>query len=360
VVGLALSGLGWYFEDRPKPPPVKKVFCDIQSLEHLHPAWSQVKQVDALTRESTPDRGLEAIDFPRTASIAPLPEPVTSTESREALKVRLEEKAQWEFDRINAQLSEALDRRLKERRQELEAEAAASEAEARRSSEQELAQSLRALSEEHKYDRVDAAIKLAALKAQLTATGIEPEKVQSAIKARELALEAVRSKLAQDENELRMNLDSSLAEAKQRHTEAIQEELDSIKSQEENRIASIISGRCDRFNEELSDYCVPYAAITPKEAIRSFTDDAGAKHRVVKTPSTAAFGLTVVAADEKGEQKAFSKALRDRIRAELRSVVNRIAREHGMEVTFQPSPDADDKTDWFRSRLPYITNQDRG
>jgi hypothetical protein len=251
------------------------------------------------------------------------------------------------------QLHNSLEGRLSERRLELEAQARAEEAEERRQSEQRLAEELRAVAEESRHERVSAAIKLAAARAQLSSKGVDRDWVEEVVRARQADLDSLRYTLDRDEQALRVKIASVLAEAREERERAAEQELSALRDEESQRIEELLSvnrrrleremdgnGLAGLANEQQSPSWEPLPVVEP--------DTAGRRAAAV------AAGKFKAAAEESADDLAsYRRSLQERIRAELRAVVRRIARENGLQVTFEPNGTVSDRTEWFRRNLPY-------
>lgn len=362
ALGLAIVGVGWHAEERPKPPAPAQVYCDIDELMRYHPAWDQLVQVRGML--SYRDSGRE--ERSGTAEVAPVEIPVPTASSaggsvtRAALQLRLEQRAQAELAKLGEQLDASLARQLNEKRRELEAGAQAREAEIGRESEFDFAKELRQTGEQREFERVDAAIKLAALKAQFSSPGVDTTRVKSAIDTKEKELSTVRDELAQREDDLRKKVSSRFASVAEENRRAIEQELAELQRRESVRIKSVVRGQRERLHNDLAG--VGAFTVDMDQAFSNETAQVGygaaRKAKMMRSEGVSKFGSAEVSSSE--SLNGFAKRLRERTRTELESVVKRIARENGLSVTFHPTSGAMNKTQWFRERLPYISESGAG
>lgn len=362
VIILGIGGMGWKFEEegRRHPPAPKQVFCDVEKLAPYHPAWGQLVQVRAmLSRSNQPGRlDDEAGTTVSRGLSGDWREPESVSESRAALQSKLEEKAREELSKIGSQLNQALDRRLVEKQQELDAEAKAAEAEARRSSEQQLATDLRALNEDQKFDQVDAAIKLSALKSQLGVDGLVSDKVKQAISERESELNGIKSKLAEREDELRLKIASQAAEAGEDLRRSAEKELAAIRDEESGRINGLLRSKNDRLRDDLekNGFRAAQEALSNNGSAAAFY--AGLEKKAAQARAAAASDFSNAAINGVDDLVALERSLRVRIRTELEAVVKRTARQSNLQVVFENNRKAENRTDWFRERLPYLPDRE--
>jgi hypothetical protein len=270
------------------------------------------------------------------------------------LEARLEQRAQDELTTIGEQLNTSLAGRLREKRRELDAQAEAGEADARRRSEQELARNLRALDEERRFEQVSAGIKLVALEAQLSAPGVNADLVKAAIEAKRTQIANAATRLASDEDDLSKKIEAELASAREQRRNATEQELAGLQDQASRRIADLIQRRRERLRQELDGNGL--AAAGGVSAPRSEAVAAGSRssNRTAKIRSAARLAFARPAASG-GSLAGFEQTLRARVKAELEAETRRIARYHGFSITFQPEEGAQNRTEWFRERLPYVT-----
>ncbi len=351
-IGLAIAGVGWRSEERPLPRPATRVFCNVDALVKLHPAWGQYGQLNGL-----PSQGLPPGDSVRTGDRASSFAPASTKNEcagfyRSRLQSKLESRAGEELSRIRDGLNEALDLRVRERRRELVARAEAEQADARRGAEQSLAEDLRALDESRQCERVDAAIKLSALKAQLGAPGALGDNVKACIVTHEKSLAGVRAKLAQDEDALRRKTALGLQATHEARLAEINIELEQIRSQESKRIDERMREADAKLRGDIEADMLRGLEKRPavKAAAVGSGVGAGGRRDIV---SQAKLGYVSVAGSVKGS----SGGTRARMIAEIKAEVKRIARENGLEVTFSPARGAKDSTRWFGERLPYAVGK---
>jgi hypothetical protein len=248
-------------------------------------------------------------------------------------------------------LYDSLESRVTDRRRELVARAEAEQADQQRIAEQALAANLRALDESRQYERVDAAIKLSALKAQIGIPEAGSERVKTAIKAREKALADVRAKLAQDEEALRRKSAGDLEAAHGERLAQIREDLDLLRTQESKRIGDRLNEAGSKIRRDLEGDTVRGLDVGSRPrawAVRVSVGSGPAEKLAAGAESdyTSAVRSTKVSGAASG--------LRDRMATEIRAEVKRIAREYGVEVTFGPAAGVKDSTKWFKERLPYV------
>jgi len=362
VIAVAIAGIGWHREGRPgrRPPARERVFADVEALVREHPAWEQVAGIGAL-KSSWRSAGAPGVGAgPAAAALPGVRDPQVKTEARSALESRLERKAQDELSNLMPELLTSLDRRLAERRRELEAQALAVGADAARRSEQELSRSLRALDEQHQSERVDCAVKLAALRAQLSSPAGDVEAVKAAIAAREKELGGLDAKLGRDKQELGERAEASLLQEKDRRLKAIEDELGAMREQESRRIEAAIQARKTRLERDLDGRGTGGLQTDRVEPFELSGIGAGAGSRAAKVRSLARSRFTGGADGSARDLAELAQALRKRIRAELRAVVTRIAADNGLAVAFEPERGVPDRTEWFRQRLPYRAGREAG
>ena len=355
AAGLSVVGIGWHAEHRAQRTVPERVFVDIEALGRSHPAWNQVVETRRLIsgrrQVSDSESGGAAVES------VPLPDraPVAGSDSRAVLEARLEQRAQDELTTIGEQLNTSLAGRLREKRRELDAQAEAGEADARRRSEQELARNLRALDEERRFEQVSAGIKLVALEAQVSAPGVNADRVKAAIEANRTQIANAASRLASDEDDLSKKIEAELTSAREQRRNATEQELAGLQDQASRRIADLIQRRRERLRQELDGNGL--AAAGGVSAPRSEAVAAGSRssNRTAKIRSAARLAFARPAAASGGSLAAFEQTLRARVKAELEAETRRIARYHGFSVTFQPEEGARNRTEWFRERLPYVT-----
>ena len=357
VIGLAMAGVGWHSERRAAPQVPERVFVDIDALMADHPAWDQLVQLRAL-RSS---RRLDDQSGPAEASAVPAlpmdPRPAVSSEPRSVLRKRLEQRAEQELSKIRQELYTSLDRRLDERQRELEAQAQAAEAEDAKRLEQKVAEDLHALNEGRQLERVDAAIKLLALKAQLSVAGVDAERVNAAVAAREGFLSDLQARLARDEDDLRRNAALHLERVRDEHRRAIREEIDAVRLRESQRIEASILSRRRRLGRDLDGSGLAALGSGPAAASMMAVVGAGAGGRAANIRSAANSKFASAAAAPTDSLAGFEQALRDRMRSELGAVVRRIGRDNGLQVAFERSKGVRDRTNWFRKHLPYVAGR---
>ncbi|MEN6372787.1 MAG: hypothetical protein ABFD64_12340 [Armatimonadota bacterium] len=355
IIALTIAGFGWYIESQRAPEVAKKqVYCNLDELVSSHPAWKQL----VLVREMML-RNERSVRFKNgNASLSrgmdfEFREPAVLSESRASLQSRLEKRSQQEMQLIRLQLENALEKRLNERRQDLEAQASAAEAEERRKSEQKLAVDLRALNEEQQYERVDTAIKLYALKAQLSVEGLSSDAVKQSIASRESEFDSIKAKLTQNENDLVSRMAAKSLKVGEERRKSAENELESIRDDETRRINDLIRKKRERFRYELVKNNFNDARM---QLIGSCSTEYGRENAVVSC-APAELVLKYSAIKGGDEASALEKSLRCRIHSELETVVRRIARQNGMNVVFKNTGEVEDRTDWFRERLPYLPSR---
>ncbi|MEN6521680.1 MAG: hypothetical protein ABFD46_11100 [Armatimonadota bacterium] len=354
IIALAIVGSGVYFESQRAPEAAKKqVFCNMDELEPCHPAWNQLVQVREMM--SLTQRNVR---FQKNSSVSrsidsELRDPAVVSESRTSLQTKIEKKAQQEMKQISSHLEDALEKRLNERRQDLEAQAGAAEAEARRESEKELAVDLRALNEERQYERVDAAIKLYALKAQLVVDGLSLDEVKQAIASRENELNDIKSKLTQSEKDLVTKMAEKSLQAGEKRRKSIERELASIRNEETRRINDLIRKKSERLRYDLVNNSFGESGKHLASSRTTAFDSDNTGWRYVSS------GIVLKSSVNAGcnDSLDLEKSLHIRIRSELEAAVRRIARQNGLNVVFKNTGEVEDRTDWFRERLPYLSSR---
>jgi hypothetical protein len=277
------------------------------------------------------------------------PEPGSAT--RTALKASLERRTEEELAKISDQLNTSVARQLAEKRKELEARADASDAEAKRQAEQTIAQDLRALDEEHRYERVDEAIKLAALKAQLSVQGVSHDPIKAAIESKEKQL----SSLSGEEERLRQKAAAELEAARVQRRDATEKELADLQASESRRVAASVQSRREKLRKDLDGSGLDVLTGKYSGSLSVAPAGAGAASRAVRERLEAESAFIGSVSASSRNLADLRQSLRTRMNSELRAVVTRIARENGLEVTFRPDDRSQDRTDWFRTRLPYVT-----
>lgn len=361
ALGLAVVGVGWHAEERPQPLAQDEVYCDLDKLAHYHPAWEQFIQVSdprALPRvgqtSGSDSTGIDAVNLS-------LPNVRTHIEEKRAgLKSRLEERATEELGKVSDQLNASLQRQLTERRRDLESQANATDAEARRRSDQEFTQALRAIDEERRFERVDIAIKLAALKSQLAVQACATDRVKAAIQAKESDLDRVRAELAQEEENLRDDVARRLAGVRADQRNLIKERLAELERQELERMGDLLREQRERLHRDIrGDGAFEARNLRPLVKNLTYVGNGAAKRAIVARTAGEA-GFSISAARSKTGVSEFADGLRDRARSEVEAIVKRIARENGLKITFQPGSGTEDRTQWFRERLPYLTARKSG
>lgn len=355
AVALAAVGVGWQpAGHRGQPRAEDRAYCDVDALARYHPAWGQLVQVRNLLARSERVRESKVSEAPDGGRVSLRPTDASLLVDRGALQARLERRADAEIAKMCNENAMSLESRLKEKRQELEARAQAIEAESARQSEQGIAAGLRTLDEEHQSERVDAAIKLAALKAQLSSQAMNSGEVKSAILARQKELDGIRAKLLIDQEDLTRLASFSLSEEQSRHRSEIERELVRDRTRETARIENQCRTDRDRLHRELSADTLGVLGARQGSAQAAGYGGASAGRRGEDIRSAAGSEFVSAAAKSRGDLVGLRSALQARIRAETAVVVRRIARENGLKVTFSPEGGARDKTNWFRERLPYV------
>ncbi len=351
AIGLAIAGMGWWSGEKPKQPMPKVVYCDIDELIKYHPAWNQAGFTELeLTPINNWNRAMDipALDLPTLVG----KEPSVKSSTRKELQTRLEAKTLEELKRASDNLSISLERQLLERQRELEAEANASEAEARRESDQELANGLRVLSESRLHELVDASVKLAAAKAKLKAAGIDKTKAEQTIRDREISLAGLQAAMAADEQSLRNEIEAKVENAGNARREKISAELQRLRVQGDKRIDSYIRSGRERLSRDLnaegSSRLEDISSGQP--GLPSVGNGVTARAALARTRALSAFNTSSASI---GQSDHYRKDLRARIKHEIEIEINRIACENGLTVTFDPGRNAEDKTEWFRARLPF-------
>lgn len=357
ISALTIAGLGWYADVSRSPEPAQRqVFCNLDELASQHPAWDQLLQVREMLPETThrftllKGRGVQV----SRGLDEDWREPTPISESRSSLQSKLEQKSQEEMSQIRSHLDEALERRLSERRQDLEARANAAEAEARRNSEQELAIDLRSLNEERQYERVDAAVKLSALKAQLGIDALARDEVEYSIASKESELNEIRSKLSKGEDDLRLMIESRAAQIGEDWRRSAEQELASIRDDETRRINDLLRNKCERLRYDLEGN--GFGSIARNSNVGR-TIASGGESAAKKAASAKIVTGISVKADGGDDRAALEKSLSRRIHTELEAIVRRIARQSDFKVIFENTGEVEDRTDWFRERLPYLSSR---
>ncbi len=339
VIGLALVGVGWVVAHRPQSPAPVRVYCNIEKLMSMHPA---LRYADS-SKESAESYSAHDVHI-ETVRVADVPYTLgqeSESDRRQRLQASLLNKARRELEETNEQLCESLNRQLQERAGELESEATIVEAEARRLLESEMATGLRAIAERHQDQLTDAALKLAAARSQVAVFGGGEIPASVALKSREDSFAEAKKALLADEAKLKYELDQRVLAAGRERRDANERELNNLRANESDRIGAIIAHNRDALELEINgsgmdEWFVP----APKPGSIAVFNGA----RVSRESSNCSTGRTVASCT------AVDSA---RIRAELESIVRRIARESQLAVVFDRSGNLPDKTDWFGDRLPY-------
>lgn len=351
---MAAAGVGWRTIERPSTQPANElVYCNIDQLKPSHPAWSQLARAGKLVLNTkVPDRvGLsETTDLSLyQVSI----QPCEATNWRTSLQVRLQKKTQQELSKIRLQLCRSLEAELNEKRRELYEQSQLLDNEARKKTEKELAEQLRVLNEQDQFSSTNVAIKLQALKSRLTYGDSLEEELIPEIKAREDQLTQVRAKIETDEKNLKVKAITQLIEASSERRKSIDEALGETESQQTLRIEDLIKSKNDRLKSAFDEaHPIQPADYGSGPAGReSMGTSAASRAYAEREMACRAFSMGAGRSAE--DLTRFRCMLDNRIKDELQSVVRRLARESGLKVTFTPEKKAEDRTDWFRSRLPY-------
>ena len=353
AMGLAVAGVGWHGEAGPRPSSPKQVYCDINKLVRYHPAWDQYVQLHGL-----PSRPESSGDSVRT-DVAGLGGSVSSTDALpvtdiEELQARLAARTDEELSKISGKLYCSLDRRVAERRAELVDRAEAEEADARRKAEESLAAELRCVDEASQCELVDATIKLSALRAQLAVTGAPDDRIKQSMAARSKKLADLQTKLARDEENVRKKTAANLAAGHADRLSMIDRDMSDLKSQESRRIDERIGQMGQRLRLDARVQGTGYRVQVSEAPVSDLrTMKSGVVSRA-KAEYAAAVGSVG------GANASFRDGLKDRMFAEMKAAVSRIARENGIQVTFTPTAGRNDSTDWFKSHLPYSTGRRSG
>jgi hypothetical protein len=350
---LAVAGFGWRSGEHCKPSDPELVFCNIDELTESHPAWNQLAEIKMLLAQPRQIDNVRPAAPPSVDVSLSASEPTVLSEPRSALQARLVIRAQEETDRFGAQLNSAIDQQLSEKRQELESQVQASEAEERRHYEEDYAKTLRLLSEKQHFDRVDAAIKLAAIKSQLS-SGITPtERMKKIVDGCESTLCELQTNLAREQEALKQRTDSDLSQSIAEDRLAIERELTKLRNQEFSRVNGLIRSKNERLLSELHSDSGIKANLSPSGRRNLPVEGIGTTKIASKRLFKANSSFMRTADSSVAELKRFEQDLEVRIRTELEVNIRRIAVENGFKVTFTPDRKLNNKTDWFRSRLPF-------
>lgn len=353
AVGLAAAGIGWRGQEASVPPAHKVVYCNVQAMMKYHPAWEQYTQLlrsrpsavsagDAVAVES----GAAVSDLSRSVS---LPHPGLRSELRKQVEARGTE----ELAKYKGRMLEALDARLVTLKQDLVAAADAQDAVLVRDSEDRLAANIRRVAESQEYESVDSAVKLAALKAQLSAPGVSPT-VKSAIEVQEGRVKGLQVQLLRAEEGLRSKSESGLSAAKVARQAQIDAAVARVRDAELPVIEARVAGVESRLRRDMDSSVMSSveSRVFSRSSARLVRAGAGATEGPVVSRARMQYSSAAKSAQSiPGE----AEELRSRMQAELVATVKRIARENGVEVTFFVQSGVKDSTDWFRSRLPYAT-----
>jgi hypothetical protein len=344
AIGLAVAGVGWHTELQPRPLEPKLVYVNIAELEQYHPAWGRITEIRELTSgmrrvqdAKLPDVGIKG---EAVSSVNPEIGPITRSRLEHSLDSRTEE----ELSKLSDQLSASMNRQLAEKRQELEVQADAANADEARRSEQTVAKELRTLNESSRDERVAAAVKLAALRSQMSVLVVNHDQLGADIANREKEL----TSLSNEEDLIRQKAASELADSRLRHAEAITKELSDLKVEESARVESIIRLRRERLLKDISG-----KDMSPVQADAVLPSPQTAVAQKASISARPINPMVSLGQMPRKDVLAEQMSLRGRIDAELRAVVSRIAHENGYMVTFTPDAKVMDKTSWFRVRLPY-------
>lgn len=354
-----MVGAGWHIATRSKPPVTRVVFCDIDSLTSRHPAWKQLVQIRAMQKAKYLSKNRAVlIGSLKIDHFGVLPELIPVSEPRGAYRARMEQSVSEELARVGMQLRASVLVRLDEKRRELEVNAEVDEADARRRSEQQLAKELRVLNESYRFDRVDAEIKLNALKSQLAAEGINVDNVQRAIMEKQADLDGVLSALARDEDNLRSGIESNLAKASQDRRIGIDNEISALSRQEYRRIGDLLEAKRVRlFNDLDENGFAKLESEVHKQIVPIGLPGSDASERALSSRLSAGTEYEKAINSSSDNLSNYERSLDMRIRTELEAIVRRIARTNDLQVTFKKDDNARNKTDWFRKRLPYKAGQ---
>ncbi|MBI2844121.1 MAG: hypothetical protein HYX78_12035 [Armatimonadetes bacterium] len=351
AAALAITGIGWHVEQRSVEPAPETVFCDINALTQYHPASRQLRQAAKLQEV------LRTSDAPVMSAVEVEPVALTEVPSftlpdgQAEMRARLEEKAEEQLAKVRKHSVALLRAGLGEKRKELEARVQVNEVEIGRRVERDVTVGLRSLDEEHQFERVDAGIKLAALKAQLASSAADADRVKAAIESKEKELADVRDKLSRDQEDLKAKAALVVAQARKQNKAEIEYELSQIEERESQRIDRSIRDQQERLHRDLRNGGHAWQD-GERAGVRSLNADIGLQ-RAAEAGSKARSGFKSSAARPAGELIAMEASLRKRIKVEIEAVVRRIARDNGLRVTFVSSGGARDGTEWFRERLPY-------
>jgi hypothetical protein len=355
AVGLAIAGIGWHSEDKPRVAAPKTVYCNVDRLLRYHPAWNQYVQLRGLPPRESSVGDSVSIDTPVDNAVS------TRTESAQVvardqsgLRAELEAKSQKELSQIGGKLRSALQARCDERRNELCADAKVKAENAKRQSDAAVAGALRAYDEQHQYDRLAAEMKLSALKAQASGFATSSARTKTALASAQAALDALRADRDRTEAQLRAQARESDLNVKAACQVEIDCQVAAVKNAELQRIDARIATAKSRVQQDLDGDMMSgeesRLASRPQTIGAGFGAGAKAGKVVAQAKSQYVTAVKCIA----GSQDIQS-GLRQRMRAEIAAAVNRIARENGLRVTFVPENGAKDSTYWFKQRLPFAS-----
>lgn len=356
VVGLAVASIGWRIDRSQTSVPVeseqKLVYCNLDDLVACHPASKQLLVVQDL--RNGPDRKVgsdntQDLVVGNDFSIENTPADAWQG-FRDELKTQLDKRYKDEMLKSREALYREMEKGLLDRKAELVAEFSAIESAAKRSSDSALSAGIRSVAENYNLEQLDAEIKLAALRSQMTAAGVDVIRVDSEAGRFKSQLDKVNLQIHSDEDSLRSKSTSELDALIAKNAVTMGSQLLELKNQESARIEKQLSAKRDRLRSEIDEDAMKGIEFLLNNAQVATKPIQGRReHSAVSSISC---GKT-----RKASTLQSNAELKKRIMSELELLVKRIAQDNGIRVTFSPVDGVKDQTKWFKSNLPYFTGR---
>jgi hypothetical protein len=335
AVGLVVLCSGCGSVNRASESGFRLVYCDLSALVKLHPALQNVQSAEINPNVKSSASSSEPLK-PFDVDVR---WPDGESDRRSEIQSRLARKAEAEVARLGAQMSALIDRRVADKRAQIEAEARILESEQLKLSQQNFTKLLNSFWEEHSAERTAAIIRLAALKSQLNSPAVNQDLVKSAIDSEQRKLDD----LARQETEIERGAVAAAESIHNRYAEKVDVELADFAKRAAAEMETVLARRRESLLREfdggtksLPEFSDPntYTKLTQFGDIKSAAQGA-----------SKSFGGSKVGYP--------AEQMRRRAEAETKIFVERIAKQNGLVVTFIKNSRAKDYTSWFAKRLPY-------
>lgn len=345
VAGLALSG-GQPAATTKVQPAEREVYVNLDKLSQLHPAW----ELMSMTKSTIADAraGMKPLIAAGSNIAVSDWDQIDSVEPDTALRERLSSDAAKLADESLRELENqqrlAVDSRLRLKRETMEKSAESEVVVRVKEIEDEASASAEQVARKYCPDRINAELKVSALKTESGSSGVDENVTKSKLEVAQAELDRINSECSSEANRVwddaQTQIDSLLIDTSTRMDAALSIYESAQVRKIDERVAS---SRNEILDEMMSLY-------EPAELRGTSMFSLGENRTVVASHVT-------TDSSDLGDWQSNNAGLRQRIRRDVKNAVAKIAKDEGVRVVFvRDSSDMPDETSKFAqlmARLPW-------